>query len=95
MNAKASEANNAGYRKEEGGTMPEPVLEEVDELAVVAMLRVTCPLAVTDGGLKVQVASAGKFPHANVIVPRFEPLFAVTLRTLVAVPPAGIVAEVV
>ena len=75
--------------------MPEPCLVGVDVLAVVAMLTVTCPLAVTDGGLKVQVASAGKPLHANVIVPRPRLLFAVTLRTLVAVPPAFTVALVV
>lgn len=58
------------------------------------MVKVTCPVAVTEEGLKLQLDNEGSPLQANVIAPRPAPL-AVTFRTLVAEPPAVTLALVV
>ena len=74
--------------------MPEPWRPPTVELAVVVMVNVTCPVAVTDEGLKLQLDNEGSPLQAKVIAPRPAPL-AVTFRTLVAEPPAVTLALVV
>src|ERR1051326_1063854 len=64
------------------------------DFAVVAILIVTCELAVTDAGLKLHVAPEGNPLQAKLIAPR-PGLFVVTLNAVLTVPPTVTEAVVV
>ena len=69
-----------------GGTLPGPCGGNVVDFAVVVIVIVTGPVVVTDAGLKLHAAPAGRPLQAKVTAPSPE-LLVVTLRVVLTLPP--------